>query len=184
MDRLTIETDAPPRLVVSSHPSMEQSRRRSALFAALLVATTLGGLSALGYFTVLALSDSTAGSLGALSIYGPILFTVGGLAVAAVRSSPRFRRLTVDDRRWTVETLAVRRLSTSAEVIDRIECPASEIRHRIEDDRQGRPYLAVFREDDAVAAFGDIAASRLSDDADIDAFRSELQTLRNRLPSH
>jgi hypothetical protein len=184
MDRLAIETDEDDHLVVSSHPSLKQSRRGSSLFAGLLVAITLGGLAALAYVTFLAVGPSQAGSLGALSIYGPILFTVGGLAVAAFRAAPRFRRLTIDGDTWRLETLAVRRFAGDPEVIEEREFAAAEAVATVEEDDRGRPYLELRRGERQVGTMGDIAASRLAEPSALETFRDELDALQGRIQSH
>jgi hypothetical protein len=181
MDRLKFDAATGERLAVSSRPSVEQSRQGSSIFSLLLILVFASGLAALVYFLALALGPSETGSIGALSIWGPILFTVVGLAVATLRSAPRFRHLSLEDGRLVLETLELRRLSRTPAVVEHREFEPAHIGLRIDDDPRGRPYLEIHRDGTRLGAFGDIAASRLSDDSELERYRSELQTVVDRL---
>lgn len=183
MDRLKFDPATGERLAVSSRPSLQQSRQGSSIFSLLLFLVFASGLAALVYFVALALGPSGTGSIGALSIWGPILFTVVGLAAATLRSAPRFRQLSVEEGRLVLETLELRRLSRTPAIVDHQEFDAAHIGLRIDDDPRGRPYLEIHRDETRLGAFGDIAASRLSDDSELESYRSELQTVVDRLRS-
>ena len=132
----------------------------------------------------LQVGPSQVGSVGALSIYGPILFTVGGLAVTALRAAPRFRRLTIDGDTWRLETLAVRRFARGPKVVEREEFAADEVAIGVAEDGRGRPYLELRRGETQEGALGDIAASRLSEESALETFRDELHALKDRIQTH
>ncbi|GEM_PF-5440345 len=181
MDRLKIDAAKGEGLAVSSRPSLEQSRQGSSIFSLLLVLVFASGLAALIYFFTLVLGPSETGSIGALSIWGPILFTVVGLAVATLRSAPRFRQLSVEEGRLVLETLELRRLSRTPAVVEHREFKPDHVGLHIDDDPRGRPYLEIRRDETRLGAFGDIAASRLSEDSELESYRGELQTVTDRL---